>query len=114
MVLHLYRELVLRLLIFWSRQLSVISDGVASLYDESEDSKQAIEATDCDELVHSVHDWPVFHFDKEIHCHAIEDYLYQIGTDNVEDLQAYKLIGLSGNMHGDEKSAQQVPSLFES
>ena len=95
-------------------QLSVISDGVTSLYDDSEDGKQAIEATDCDELVDSVHDRPVFHFGKEIHCHAIEDDLNQMGTDDMEDLQAYKLIGFSGNMHGDEKSAQQVPSLFES
>ena len=114
MVLHLYRELVLRLLVFSFGQLSVISDGFASLYDECQDSKQAIEATDCDELVHSVHKWPVFHFDKKIHCHAIEDDLYQIGTDNVEDLETYKLIGFSGNMHGDKQAAEQIPCLFES
>jgi hypothetical protein len=114
MVLRLYRELVLRPLVVWSGQLSVISDGVTSLYNECQDSKQAIEATDCDEFVDSVHDWPVFHFDKEIHSHTIEDDLYQIGTDNMEDLQAYKLIGFSGNMHGNEKTAKQVPCLFES
>lgn len=89
MVLHPYRELVLRLLVYWPGQLSVISDGVASLNDQSEDSKQTIKAADCNELVHSVDDWPVFHFDKEIHSHAIEDDLYQIWTYDVEDLETY-------------------------